>query len=392
LTKSKQSTIINDFINIKFLLNMETVTNEDSRKKSKKKKNIISVIILIGGTVLAFLFFGPKGEEVVEEVEIVTPAQVEVMVLGEEGSQTAKLEKTATLKSVESAEAIAENTGRIKSVNFEVGNFAREGSVLAVFDQSKLENSAKVSLESARESLRLAERAVEKTKDFLRSELARGEESAKLQLNIIRIQREQARIQLEQAEIAYGRTFIKAPISGTIVAKNVHTDDFISQGQVIAQIVGGGKLETTLSLNNSQIKRIQTGDEVDIMVSGKIFKGEITYLSQVANSSNERFDVKIQTKEELKQEANKSAQIILSLRLDEEKTGAFFIPLEAVRIGQRKTEVFIAKNGKAMSIEVEIGEVIGVEVEITEGLRIGDNVIVENGRNLQDGQEVKIGQ
>lgn len=293
------------------------------------------------------------------------------------------------MKSGKSADAVAEYTGRIRQVNFEAGKYVGRGAVLAIFDQAETENAAKVNLASAGKSFELTQKNLEKTKKSLKSELGRGDESAKILVNAARIQREQAELQLEQARIAFGKTIIRAPISGTIVSKNINVNDYVTVDQVIAQISGGGKLEASISLNAEQIKRIKKGDEVDIVISERLAKGKIVSLSSVAGS-NERFDVKVQSEKELNGEANRSAKIILTLELSEEKPNSFFVPLEAVTIGQRKSEIFVVEDGKAKTRKIKIGNIIGSKVEIIEGLNTGDEVIIKNGRNLQNEQEVNV--
>lgn len=367
---------------------MENITFEEIQKAHNKRQNRIAITILVAGTIVSFAIFGPK-DKIKEEAEITPAAIVETVIMGEEGSQTAKLEKTAVLESDRSAEAIAEYTGRIKQVNFEIGSAVFQGEVLAVFDQAATENTAKINLDSAQKSFELAEKNLQKTKELLKTEIGRGDEAAKIQVNNARLQKEQAELQLEQARIAFGKTVIKAPVSGKVISKNVAVNDFVSAGQVVAQISGAGNAEAAVSLNAEQIKRIKAGDKVSIIISGETFAGEVASLSAIAGSG-ERYEVRIRSNDNLSNQINKAAKITFNLRLDGEKADSFFVPLEAVTIGQRKTEVFVAENGKAKSREIKTGEVIGSKIEIIAGLQAGDKVVVKNGRNLQDGQEITI--
>lgn len=398
----------------------------------RNKQNIISIIILVVGTFASYMIFGPHKSHSQVDDQAVTQkptALVETMILdGDEGS-SAKLEKTAIFRSTQSTQVVAEYSGKLTSVDVEVGDYVSEGQVIAVFDQSSSENSAKISLDSAKESLVLSLNNLDKTEKITEesleiaknsrkiaeiqldqakdnddddaAELAernlknakdledQAEESSKLQINGAKQQVNQAKSAVEQAQIAFNNTIVKAPIAGLVVSKKVRDDEFISFGQNIGEIVGVGRLETEITLNKNQINRIQTGDEVEIIIEGESAKGEIVSLSPVASSSSARFEVKIQTLKDYSGNANLSGKIIMNLSLDEKIQQNFFIPLEAVNIGQKKTVVFVVIDNNAVSREIEIGEVIGTQVEVISGLYSGDEVVTGNSRNIQEGQSIE---
>jgi multidrug efflux pump subunit AcrA (membrane-fusion protein) len=76
------------------------------------------------------------------------------------------------------------------------------------------------------------------------------------------------------------------------------------------------------------------------------------------------------------------------LRLSNQE--GFFIPLEAVNIGQKRNEVFVVRDGQVETREVKTGKIIGRQIEIEEGLKADEMVVVEGNRNLQAGEAVTI--
>ncbi len=400
-------------------------TSEEIRKH-KKRQNIIAGIILIAGTFFAYIFFGPKNQEnKVESVQEVA-SLVEVMTISEDSSKISKLEKTVSLGAGGSqAQIISEFSGRIKTVNFEVGDKVGEGQVLAVFDQSESQNSFKVSLESAEKNYKLTQDNLNETKNLVEKNIdlasravkiaeigedqastddekklaeqnlkiakdqkKQAEVSAEIQVNGAKIQLEQSAQALKQSKIAYGKTIIKAPISGIITSKKISSQDFLSPGQIVAQIVGEGKAEAVLYLNQEEINRIKLNDDVEIVIDGKNYSGKIDSYSKIANENNGRFEVKIVSTDNISGNANQTAQVFLNMYLVNQNS--FFVPLDSVNIGQIKKEVFVVMDGKAKTKNVELGKIIGTQIEILSGLQNGDVLVVENSRNLQDGQIVKI--
>jgi len=397
-------------------------------KKHKKKQNIIAGIILILGTFFAYTLFGPKNQENQVKNNQDVAYSVKVMTISQNSSKIAKLKKSVSLSVGEGeAQAISEFSGRIKTINFEVGDQVSQGQTLAVFDQSDSQNSPKVSLKSAQKNYDFVEDNLKKTKDVaeksidlakraveiaeLRKDQAstdaekdladenlkiakdqkeQAESSAQIQINGAKIQLEQVGLALSQSQIAYEKTIIKAPISGVINSKKINQEDFLSPGQVVAEIVGRGKIEALLYLNQDEINRIKPKDDVEILISGKSYKGKIDSYSKIANPNNGRFEVKIVSTENISQNTNQTAQVILNIYLDSPDQNSFFVPLDAVNIGQTKKEVFVVENGKAKAKNVELGRIIGTQIEVLNGLQTGDVLVIENSRNLQDGQAVKV--
>ncbi|KKP80331.1 MAG: hypothetical protein A2271_04625 [Candidatus Moranbacteria bacterium RIFOXYA12_FULL_35_19] len=395
-------------------------------RKHKRNQNIISALILILGTFFAYIFFGPKNQD--KQIESVqeTASLVKVMTISQDSSKKAKLEKTVSLSAGGGqAQVISEFSGRIKAVNFEVGEKVSEGQVLAIFDQSESQNSLRVSLESVEKNYQLTKDNLEETKDLVEKNIdlanravkiaeigkdqantddeknlaeqnlkiakdqkKQAEVSAEIQINGAKIQLEQVAQALKQSKIAYEKTIIKSPISGVINSKKINPQDFLSLGQVVASVVGEGKVETVLYLNQEEIDRIKINDSVEIVIDGKNYSGKIDSYSKIANENNGRFEVKIVSTDNISRNANQTAEVFLNIYLANQ--ASFFVPLDSVNIGQTKKEVFVVRDGKAVAKNVELGKIIGTQIEILSGLENGEVLVVENSRNLQDGQLVKL--
>ncbi len=404
---------------------------QEELKKHREKQNIISAVILIVGILGALIIFGGNNksseEKAVDKPE--EPAKaVKALKLEKGVENAAELKKTLFLNSSNDGMAVAEYAGRIKEINFKVGDFVKEGQVLAIFDQASNVNSVKASLETAQNSYNLALKNLKDTKkitqesldladdsvdiaelkleqakdggnedaidlaeenlDVAKTQEDQAEASAEVQINSVEIQLEQARAGLEQARIAYEKSFIRSPVSGYAVSKEIGLDDYVNLGQKIAEIVGEGKLEGKVFLNKNEVSRVKTGDAVSIKIGEKNYEGRLDSISEIANQANQRFEAKIEVARGITNSANQNAQAVFKLRIANQDS--FFVPLDAINIGQTMTRVFKIKNGVAKAVEVEMGEIIGNQVEIIQGLEEGDQVIIDGNRNLREGMKVKI--
>jgi len=65
------------------------------------------------------------------------------------------------------------------------------------------------------------------------------------------------------------------------------------------------------------------------------------------------------------------------------------VPRKAVRRDGKVDSVFVVENGKAIKRTVRVGETGAEEAEIVEGLREGEQVVVDGPVDLSDGRRVR---
>ncbi len=66
------------------------------------------------------------------------------------------------------------------------------------------------------------------------------------------------------------------------------------------------------------------------------------------------------------------------------------VPLYAVISQSDEHIVFVERDGRAEKREVELGVLVGWQVQVTSGLQAGERVIVVGHRFLDDGQPVEV--
>lgn len=98
---------------------------------------------------------------------------------------------------------------------------------------------------------------------------------------------------LEDSWDAYDEYYIKAPIEGTVITKDVKTGDKIQRNNngsnTLATIYDLSELTFDMDVDELDISKVKVGQSVEIEAdafTGKKFKGEITKVSLVAANSN----------------------------------------------------------------------------------------------------------
>ena len=73
-----------------------------------------------------------------------------------------------------------------------------------------------------------------------------------------------------------------------------------------------------------------------------------------------------------------------------QKTEIITVPINALVGNEGNYSVFINDNGTAKKQKVTIGETDENNVEITSGIKDGDQIICTNTSTLQDGNEIEV--
>lgn len=283
-------------------------------------------------------------------------------------------QRTAIVNSQNSAEAIAQSIANIPLLD-EQQDDGLENAVKAADAQLEIALNAKTASEVA---LKNAEQALVSAEEAKNGQIL----NAKSQVDNTRGQ-----LYLSQSQVA--DLSIKAPISGTITEKYVELGTEVSPGQKIAQVSKADNLKIVVNLNSEDIYKVKLGDKV--MIDDK-YEATITNIAPAADPLTKKVKVEIlydNSEKNLLQGTFVDISIpveVASLSSEE----AVYIPLRTLTITQNEKYVFVAREGKAKKILVETGITEGAMIEIVNGLSNGDELVIEGGKSLEDGDELSI--
>lgn len=310
--------------------------------------------------------------------------------------------------------------GQLVSVRFQEGQFVREGDILGQVDPRPYQ----VALESANSSLAQAKGNLAKDQAALRDanvnvdryqELFRSQIIAKQQLDTQQATADQFKgsIAADQAAIATAEaainsaklnltyTNITAPLSGRIglrlvdVGNIIHAADatglaVITQLQPISvlfsipeeqlppvlQKLRGSKSKLRTEAYDRDGKR-KIADGTLLTVDNQIdaTTGTSRLKAVFANADNSLFP-------------NQFVNVRLSL---DSKRGATIVPTVAIQRGPTGTFVYMVNEESTVSVRpVKLGITEGNDVSIEDGLKPGDQVVVDGAEKLMDGMQVTV--
>ena len=224
-------------------------------------------------------------------------------------------------------------------------------------------------------------------------------DSAVEELGVATAQVKGARAQLPEAELDLHYCAVKAPMNGLILSRKIEVGTLVSPGTVgfvlsdvsSVKVVFGvpGLMLNTTKLGGHQT--IRTGSIPD-----KEFHGRITAISPAADSKSRVFEVEITVPNP--QNLLKPG-MIASLRVEgpRKPESVALVPLTA--IVRSKTDsagyalfVVEVKGDKQMALirDVKLGEVYGNMIVVSEGVEVGEPVIVTGTTMVVDGEDVRV--
>ena len=353
----------------------------------------------------------------------------------ERGTMVKSVVATGKVEPITKIEIKSKANGIIKVLNADVDRAVKAGDILVELDREQLAatlRGAEANLQAARASLEAAQAQLKKNvveaegpdEQFARRAYERAQSlfaqtliaqsalddahslvdvaenrkrAAYSQLAISQAKVTEARAQVAQAKAAADRAAedmanatIRAPIRGTVLSRDVEIGSPVSS---ILNLGANATLVMTLGdidqvfvrgkVDEADIGRVRLGQPARIRVEtfkDKVFNGRVTQISPmgVEKDNVTNFEVRVSIDnpgKELKANMTANAEIVL-----EEHADALIVPEAAITYDAQKN-AFVevvspgAKNGRK-KIPVKLGVGNGTKVQILDGLRQGDKVIL----------------
>ena len=191
---------------------------------------------------------------------------------------------------------------------------------------------------------------------------------------------------------------VKAPVAGTIVALPAQLGMTVSQAVPIARISGGSGLEVRIYVAERFISRISMRQPCQITLDawpGEVFTGRVSEVSPTVDPSSRTLDIRIAVDNAgSKLKAGMFAKVKI---ITEQKDNVVKIPAAAMIQRFGEYYVFTAaadpeNPGGFMAVKQTVIPGIQIDgiLEVQQGLKPGDDVIVRGHTLLEDGARINI--
>ncbi|WP_297422432.1 efflux RND transporter periplasmic adaptor subunit [Clostridium sp.] len=327
----------------------------------------------------------------------------------------------ATLEAYQQGIVSSKISAKVMSESLENGQYVNAGDTLVTLDDQDIKNniktaqaqlqvyenqlnSSQVALEKLKINLDDAQRNYDRQKTlFDGNAISKADlEAAEKTLNNAKadydsgnatIQTAQSNIDAEKVSISnlqdnLNNTIIKAPISGVISNKSANIGQMASSGAALATVNDISSIYATIQVPQEKISSVKIGQPATIVVDGsdKTFNGTVQNMDLSADTTSRVFNCKIKID-------NSDKSLLPGIYgkvtlVNDQKIEVITIPINALVGNEGDYSVFINDNGTAKKTKVTIGETNDNNVEITSGVKNGDQIIVTNTSTLQDGDAI----
>ncbi len=302
---------------------------------------------------------------------------------------------SGTVEAYRKQNIIPKINGKIKKIYVEEGQKVSKGQLLVELDTEQAEiqlRQAEAALEAAKANLQDAKRNFRRAVRLLKEQAISRQQYEKMELALkaAKAQKKQAEAAVEMAKFLIRSSKLRAPFSGIITNKLKEEGDFVNPGMGgfgggagILVLMNFDRIKVYVDVASSKIDLVKIGIPAIIRWKDTELEGRVFSVSQAADPTSKTFRVGILADNKdllLKPGTDVQVRIIFASKR------ALAVPLSSLVDGK---SVFVVEKGIARKKEVKTGLVGDEFVEIVQGLKEGDKVVVENLFGLYDGALVE---
>lgn len=277
------------------------------------------------------------------------------------------INSSGTLRPDEEVDLSFETSGKIVGINFTEGTRVKKGDLLAKINDLPLQ----AQLEKLKAELKMSEAKEFRQRSLLGKDAISQESYDQI---VTDVQTINADINLIKAQISM--TELRAPFDGIIGLRYLSEGSYATSATKIARLIKTSPIKIEFSISEKYASEIKIGYPITFSIAGsdKIFNASVYAVDPKIDINTRSIVLRAlypNKNEELK--SGGYAGIVLELsKID----NAVAIPTEALIPEMEGEKVFIYKNGKAQSVKVNTGLRTESKLQIVDGLKFGDTLLI----------------
>lgn len=287
-----------------------------------------------------------------------------------------EIQLSANLEGYQTVNIAPSLTGLIEHIYVEVGDKKQKGDMLVRMDQNQYKTT----------KLTMANLEIEKERmDTLLKTGSVSQQS----YDQIKLSYDQTKESLDFLEV---NTYVKAPFTGVISAKN-YEDGELYSGQAIVVLTQINQLKALIAVPETHLPHVKAGMKVSLtseIYPEKVFPATIEVVYPTIDPGTHTFQVKL-----IIPNANELLRpgMYVTTTLGLGKAKAIVVPYQTVEklVGANDRYVFVNDNGRAKRVAVTLGQRFDQDIEIiSDELREGMEMVTVGQHKLVDGVKLNI--
>jgi len=211
-------------------------------------------------------------------------------------------------------------------------------------------------------------------------------DSLQLELRSQRAQRDAQALKVARLRERVDALTLKSPVAGIVATLAQVERAQVAENAALVTVVDLSALEIEFQVAESYANEIRAGMNAEVTMDGRKLAGTVAGISPDVRNSQVTGRVRFAEQPRgLRQNQRASVRIVLDQRNDVLKVGRSPFQDSDTRF------VYVVRDGEAVRTPVEYGATAIGEIEIRNGLQVGDVVVLSDMRDFKDAPTVLIG-
>ncbi len=347
--------------------------------KSKEIMQLI-IVLLISGMISSCGNSdennGQKTQAVNVNIEIIKPSRL-----------VDAIQVAGTVKAYEDVNISPEEGGVIKEWKVRKGQWVKKGDLIVVLS----DNVVKAGYDAAEAQYQMTQLNLEKQKKVYDQQGI-----SELQFKNFEYNRDAAKANADLMKARWERTQIRSTIDGVLdntpAGNLLNEGEFAPPGQPIARVVNNSMVKIQAEVPELYSGKVVRGTPAEVTfdaLPGDTLRGKVSFVSSTVSSANRAMQIEIVLSNPFRKLKPEMVSKVKLMR--EVKENSILVSENLVQLVDRdRSIVYVENNGIAEERDVKSGGREGILVEIVDGLKLGDHLIVSGYQKVVNGTPVNV--
>jgi membrane fusion protein (multidrug efflux system) len=306
------------------------------------------------------------------------------------------LETTGTLNADEEVTVSSEVDGIVRQIKVEEGSPVNKGSLLIEINEIDYMldwKRSEAALKQAEANLENAQSEYKRKDALYKEELITRQQfddiTTKIALAKAELDRAKATLAISREKLV--RTKVYSPLNGAVKEKKVSVGDYVRNGTPLLQLIKINPLKLNFTISEKDAATIKIGQEVAFSVDAypaKQFKGRVNLLYPHVEEKTRTLQAEamVPNSDHLLKPGFFARTLIYTAVTRE----VVLAPITALLYDNSVIRIFVVEGNKARERVIKIGGKYGESVEVLEGLKEKEQIVVVGQNNLSEGVKVNV--
>ena len=389
-------------------------TEAGTRKSGGRSFGVLVFLLLAGGLAVGVWrqhrLAGEVADTTIKRVSLVL--EVRVVAVKSSGS-TISVALPGTTEAFEAANIFSRTSGYIARRWADIGDHVKAGDLLAEITAPELDHQiaqaqativqTEAALRQAQANRDIARVTWERDSQLLDKGWVTRQQGDQERLSLLaqesavavataNLEAQKAQLQVLQQRKVYQR--VVAPFDGVVTVRNIDNGSLVSAdatgGTAMFTMMHSDVMRIQLYVPQDQAFGLKPGVEATVRVPelpGEDFQGTVTRIASALQPGTRTLltEIDVPNRNDL---LTPGTYCAVELRVPR-KTPSLIVPAEAIIFNRSGLSVAVVEDDRVHVRKVALVRDMGTTVEVSEGVKDGDRVIMNPPVNLSDGQEVK---